>query len=94
MTTPLNGLTIWLERTFEVPCVACGATNVVCGSSCGSHLASLRCAGCGAHRGWLSKATGEFLLAAIAKFGKPTTPIIVRNSVAASGAATAASSAP
>jgi hypothetical protein len=92
MTTPLSGLTIWLERAVEVPCVACGATNVVCGSSSGLHLASLRCSGCGAHRGWLSKATGEFLLAAIARFGKPTTPIIVRNSAVTLGSTTAASS--
>jgi len=90
----LGGLSIWLERRVEAPCTACGKTAVICGPSSGPHPASLRCAGCGAHRGWLSKTTGEFLHAAIAKFGWPIKPIIVRNSAAASGAATAASSAP
>jgi hypothetical protein len=92
--TTLRGLSIWLERNIEVPCAICGKAAVICGSSSGPHLASLRCAGCGAHRGWLSQAAGEFLLAAIAQFGRPHEPIIVRNSAAASGAAAAASSAP
>jgi len=90
--TTLSGLLVRLERRVEAPCTTCGKNAVICGPSSGPHLASLRCAGCGAHRGWLSKATGEFLLAAIAKFGRPIEPIIVRNSAAVQGSTTAASS--
>jgi hypothetical protein len=90
----LVGLRIRLERTIEVLCT-CGETAVVCGSSSGGpHLASLRCQACDAHRGWLSRSSGEFLLAAIDRFGRPREPIIVRNSATSSGADAAASPAP
>ena len=81
----LVGLRIRLERTVEVPFI-CGKTAVVCGSSSGPHLAALRCLACDAHRGFLSRATGEFLVAAIERFGRPRDPIIVRNSAAPIGA--------
>src|SRR5262249_15010448 len=38
----------------------------------------LRCASCGAHRGWLPHATRDWILATVSRFGAPSEPIIVR----------------
>jgi hypothetical protein len=42
------------------------------------HLAEFRCAECGAHRGWVQKATLNFIENTVARFGAPSTPITVR----------------
>jgi hypothetical protein len=42
------------------------------------HRASLQCARCGRHRGWLSHKTANFLSAVIARFGRPVAPVRVR----------------
>jgi hypothetical protein len=44
------------------------------------HAYALRCAVCGRHRGWLPRASVPFLEKVLASFGKPTTPIVLRNS--------------
>jgi hypothetical protein len=96
-TTPLLGLRIHLKRTIDVPCCACGETIVVIGKSTGSHAASLHCASCERHRGWLPTTVADFLTDLVVRFGRPTAPITVRNSelAATSGARAAeASTAP
>jgi hypothetical protein len=99
--TPLVGLRIQLKRTVDVPCGMCGQTNVVIGLGAGPHVASLHCASCDRHRGWLPKAITDFLLAMISQFGWPPETITIRNSefaqastAAPLGAPAAAMSAP
>lgn len=74
------GLSIKLARTIDGPCAVCGETAVTVGSSGGPHSASLRCASCERHRGWLPKTVADFLTDLVVRFGRPTEPIIVRNS--------------
>lgn len=76
--TPLVGLRVRLQRTIDVPCGACGETVVVISDGAGPHVASLHCAACDRHRGWLPKAITKFLLVAINRFGWP--PEAIRNS--------------
>jgi hypothetical protein len=78
--TDLIGLPIKLARTIDGPCGACGETTVIIGSSAGPHMASLRCACCDRHRGWLPKPVAAFLTDLVGRFGRPTDPITVRNS--------------
>jgi hypothetical protein len=78
--TDLLGLPIKLARTIDGPCAACGDIAIVIGSSVGPHTASLRCARCDRHRGWLPKPVADFLIDLVVRFGRPTEPITVRNS--------------
>ena len=64
------GLRVRLECTIDAPC-ACGETTVVIGQGAGPHVASLQCAGCNRHRGWLPKAIAEFLVDVVMRFGRP-----------------------
>src|SRR5262249_16804187 len=75
----LAGLRVQLERTKDVPCGVCGQTVVVVGKAVGPHLASLHCATCDHHRGWLPKTIADFLLDTISRFGWPTGAITIRN---------------
>jgi hypothetical protein len=99
--TTLVGLRISLDRTIDVCCGTCGQTIIVIGNGAGTGVASLRCANCDRHRGWLPKAVADFLLEVISRFGRPTDIITIRNSeirasgsAAPSGAIAAAKSAP
>jgi hypothetical protein len=87
--TALVGLRIALERTIDVPCGECGQTSVVIGAGTGPHVASLHCASCNRHRGWLPKAAVNFLATTVTLFGKPAEPITISNSqfATANGAA-------
>jgi hypothetical protein len=93
----LIGLPMKLQRTIDGPCAVCGETAVIIGAGAGPHTASLRCACCDRHRGWLPTTVADFLKNVIVRFGRPTVPITIRNSELAvgSGASAAeASSAP
>ena len=99
--TALVGLLISLNRAIDVCRGACGQTTVVIGNVARPHVASLHCANCDRHRGWLPKAVADFLLEVISRFGRPTDVITIRNSeirasgsAAPSGAIAAAKSAP
>jgi hypothetical protein len=46
----------------------------------GPHAAELRCANCGAHRGWLRREALEFLNTTARRFGAPAEPIVLRTS--------------
>jgi hypothetical protein len=78
--TDLIGLPIRLERTIDGPCAVCGETAVIIGAGTGPHVAALRCRRCDRHRGWLPKTVADFLIALIARFGRPAEPITIRNS--------------
>ena len=85
----LAGLRIQLERTKAVPCGVCGQTVVVVGKASGLHVASLHCATCDRHRGWLPKTIADFLVGTISLFGWPPEPITIRNPEFAHANATA-----
>jgi hypothetical protein len=78
MTDDLIGLPIKLARTTDGPCAECGERAVIIGA--GPNVASLRCACCGRHRGWLPKTVAEFLAALVQRFGRPAEPIVIRHS--------------
>jgi hypothetical protein len=78
-STALVGLRIQLRRTIDRPCVMCGESVVVIGFGAGPHVASLHCAGCARHRGWLPRLIADFLIEMIAKFGWPPATIAIRN---------------
>jgi hypothetical protein len=85
----LAGLRIQLERTKDVPCGVCGQTVVVIGKGDGPHVASLRCASCDCHRGWLSPAIADLLVETINRFGRPPEAVTIRNPKFAQANATA-----
>jgi hypothetical protein len=74
---PLAGLRVKMGRPIDrdQPC---------CRNFCSiapanePHGGELICAGCGQHRGWLSKTTAHWIESVISRFGAPTTPIVVR----------------
>jgi hypothetical protein len=73
------GLQVKLNRPVdrEKPC--CNNICVI-GPGKGPHAGVLHCADCGQPRGWLSKTTAQWIEEVAARFGAPTTPIIVRKS--------------
>jgi hypothetical protein len=75
----LIGLKVKLDRSLdrEKPCC-----RNICIIHPGKelHAGEFRCADCGQHRGWLSKSTAAWIENIIARFGAPTTPIVVRPS--------------
>jgi len=77
--TPLVGLRVRLERPIDAPCGKCGETVVTIGPGAGPHVASLNCASCDRHRGWLPKAIAYFLIETVTRFGWPLEPITIRN---------------
>ena len=76
--SPLFGQRVKFDG--ERCCPQCGNKIAVIGRSVGPHYAELRCVGCSAHCGWLSKSTASWLETIIRKFGAPLTPIILRRS--------------
>ena len=83
MNDILIGLQIKLARTIDVPCAECGETAVTICSGADPHMAALRCVCCQRYRGNLPKAVADFLVTAIDKFGRPTAPITIRDSLLA-----------
>jgi len=77
MNSDLFGLTVRLDRLAdrEQPC--CRNVAVIEPGK-GPHAGRLVCTDCGQHRGWLSKSTAAWIENVIAKFGAPTTSIVVR----------------
>jgi hypothetical protein len=73
----LIGLTIRLDRPAdrERPC----CDNLVnIDSNKGKHYASLTCACCGRHRGWLAAAAITFISKSVQHFGSIAEPIVLR----------------
>jgi hypothetical protein len=85
-TDPAIALTVELSDACE-----CGSTVALSTAGVAVHRASLHCASCGAHRGWLSRKAYSFVGRIIAEFGPLTAPIKIRRgerTVENSGAAT------
>ena len=80
MTDDLIGLPIRLARTIDGPCAECGEHAVIIAAGAGPHVAALRCACCGRHRGWLPTTVADFLSALVERFGRPSEPIVIRHS--------------
>jgi hypothetical protein len=74
-STGIVGLAV---EMLHRPCRDCGSVHFIIGSSVAMHEASVRCAECDRHGGWLSKGARTFIEMTVAKFGRPTTAIIVR----------------
>jgi hypothetical protein len=72
-SSPLVGLTVAIERHI----ICCDNTMII-GAGTAMHAASLRCAKCGRHRGWMPAAAVPFLEQTVAHFGRRTEPIILR----------------
>jgi len=70
---PLVGLKVNLPRHCP-----CGHDLLHVGPGRGPHRASLQCARCGRHCGWLSHKAAKFLADVIGRFGKPIAPVRVR----------------
>jgi hypothetical protein len=79
IAAPIIGLRIQLDRTRDVACGDCGQCDVIIGPGTGPHAASLRCASCDRHRGWLPLAFANFLSEMVCRFGRPTETITVRD---------------
>jgi hypothetical protein len=76
VSTSHIGLTVILPRE----CRYCHSTEFTIGSSKNFHCAVLACAACGQHGGWLSVETFSFIDGIIDRYGRPTSPIVVRAS--------------
>jgi hypothetical protein len=76
-STGIVGLAV---KMVHRPCRSCGSANFIIGSSAAMHHAGLRCAECNHHGGWMSKGAFTFVRMTIEKFGRPTTPVSVRES--------------
>jgi hypothetical protein len=59
------------------PCRRCGAEIAVIGPGKAMHAASLICAECETHRGWLSHESHRFITEIVNESGRPTEPMIV-----------------
>jgi len=70
---PLTGVEVHLPRHCR-----CGNNILHIGPGRGPHRASLHCPRCGRHCGWLSNEAAKFLTAVVARFGRPTAPVLVR----------------
>jgi hypothetical protein len=73
---PLNGLKVKLARDIDKIKPCCSNLAVIRPGK-GPHIGQLRCACCDRQRGWLSKATADWLLAVIEQFGRPTEPLSI-----------------
>jgi hypothetical protein len=72
----IDGLMVRMSRPVDNKRPCCDSVCVIHAGK-GPHVGELRCAGCGRHRGWLSKATAIWLADAVHKHGAPTSPINV-----------------
>ena len=77
--TPLVGLRIRMDRPADRNRPCCRNFCTI-GPAKETHAGELICADCGQHRGWISNATACWIESVIARFGAPTTPIMVRRS--------------
>jgi hypothetical protein len=73
----LFGMRVRLKPADDRPCCANNSVAVIDRPS-GLHAAQLKCASCGAHRGWLSQNIASWLTTVINKFGAPDAPIVIR----------------
>jgi hypothetical protein len=75
--SPLTGLRVQLDRPVDRERPCCHNICTIAPGK-GPHAGELFCTSCGRHRGWLSKATAQWIESVIARFGAPTMPLVVR----------------
>jgi hypothetical protein len=68
-----------LDRTIDQRTTCCGSNVAAIHPGRGPHAAELRCADCGAHRGWMPAEAHTFLNQMAARFGAPSEPIFLRD---------------
>jgi hypothetical protein len=73
-TAPSTAAVTGTRLRLPSPC-HCGSDIVTIGSSKGPHNAAIHCSGCGVHRGWISRAEFDRIVAIIGKSGRPAQPI-------------------
>jgi hypothetical protein len=76
---PLAGMCVKLDRLIDRDRPCCRNICIISVGK-GPHAGELHCADCGQHRGWLSKATAQWIEHLVTRLGAPTTPIVVRKS--------------
>src|SRR5262245_30327841 len=82
--SPLNGLKLKLDRKVDDEKGCCRNFAVVHAGK-GPHVAELRCANCGAHRGWLPKQAAYWLLNVLAVWPEARTDVhVIRDTPATS----------
>jgi hypothetical protein len=72
-SSPIIGLQVRLQRACR-----CGSLIATIGSSSGPHEHRVDCQRCGTWCRWLGRAEAAFITEVSAKFGAPTTPIVLR----------------
>jgi hypothetical protein len=75
--SPLIGLKVRFDRPVDRERPCCRNICIIAAGK-GPHAGELICTSCGQHRGWLSKATAQWIESVVTRFGAPTTPIVVR----------------
>jgi hypothetical protein len=70
--TPAIGLTVKLDRDIDRQ-RPCHDNVAIIQPGKPPHAGELRCATCGAHRGWASKALLDFVVGTMKRFGAPQT---------------------
>jgi len=77
----LFGLPVQLDRAGDRKRPCHDNRAVIC-VGVAPYAYGLRCATCQRHRGWLSKTEADFLGEAIAQFGMPDHPFLIRSNSA------------
>ena len=75
----LVGLKLKLDRPVDRERPCCRNLCIISPGKA-AHAGALNCADCGQHRGWLNKSTAQWIEHVVARFGAPSTPIVVRKS--------------
>ena len=77
-----------LKVVMPGACPKCGNHLGIIGPGTrkGAYVASLNCARCCRHCGWLAKQEADFINKIISTFGRPTAPIVLRIKLLTSGA--------
>jgi hypothetical protein len=72
-------LRVQLDRRIDQRTHCCGSNIATIHIGRGPHAAELRCADCGAHRGWMPQEAHAFIKKTAERFGAPSEPIILRD---------------
>jgi predicted RNA-binding Zn-ribbon protein involved in translation (DUF1610 family) len=69
---------VGLKAQLRQPCPNCGNSIGIIGSSAGPHANRVTCSSCGAFCQWLGQREADFIAGVCAKFGCPSSPIVLR----------------
>jgi hypothetical protein len=77
--SPAIGMTVRLDRAIDRD-QPCHDNLAIIHAGKPPHAGELRCANCGAHRGWAPKIMFDFITETAARFGAPAEPPVLRDS--------------